>query len=436
MALTLDTSIQFLKGVGEKRAQLYAKLGIRTVRELLYHFPRQYIDLSAPISIMDAPLHENCAIRAKLTYKSGEQRIRAGLSVFKLIAQDHTGSLEVTVFNSKFTVERLETDHDYIFVGPVGGSILKREMSAPSIYPIPEKHAILPVYPQTSGVSSTLMRRNILQALEELTDIPDMLSDAIRQKYGFPHWMQSMRVIHFPESLSQVQTARDRFVFEELLTLCCALAILHSGNEAQQAPAMAPLDIGRFYQSLPFQPTAAQLRAIDESISDMGRCVPMNRLIQGDVGSGKTLVAAACIYFAFLSGFQSTMMAPTEILAEQHYNTLRAMLEPLGMTIALLTGSTRAAEKKRIASGLLDGGIDLCIGTHALLSDGVDFKNPGLVVTDEQHRFGVAQRARLSGKSSNAHVMVMSATPIPRTLSLIVYGDLSLSVIDEIPPGR
>lgn len=436
MAITLDTNIQYLKGVGERRAELYKKLGITGAGHLLYHFPRDYVDLSSPYSITDSPLYENCAIRARLMYKSSEQRVRAGLSLFKLVAEDHSGRLNITMFNTKFTVDSLQTDQEYIFVGKVGGSMLAREMSAPAVYPIPDKHTILPVYPQTAGITSKLIRVNVSQILEELPDLPDPLSQSIRERYGLMGWKESLHYIHFPETLEQAQAARERFIFEELLVLCCGLSMLHQHNQERTASIMSRQDMAAFYKLLPFTPTSAQNRAINEATADMCAEIPMNRLIQGDVGSGKTLVAAACIYFCFLNGLQSAMMVPTGILAEQHFSTLSRLLEPLGLNIVLLTGSTRAAEKRMIKKQLAEGEIDLCIGTHALLSEGVDFKDLALVVTDEQHRFGVAQRAKLSEKGKNAHTLVMSATPIPRTLSLIVHGDLQLSIIDELPPGR
>jgi ATP-dependent DNA helicase RecG len=436
LAITLDTNIQYLKGVGEKRAALYQKLGVSTVGELLYHFPRDYIDLSDPYTIQEAPLQENCAVRARLMKKSPEQRIRAGLSLFKLRAEDETGVLDITMFNTKFTVDSLRLDTEYIFYGRIGGTLLGREMNAPAIYPLPQDKAILPIYPQTAGITSKMIRRNISQALADLPELPDLLPEAIRETYSLPGWRESLHSIHFPEGFEQAHRARERFIFEELLVLCCGLSILRTGNHKRAAIPMETRDLGPFYNALPFVPTDAQYRAIEEAIGDLCGDVPMNRLIQGDVGSGKTLVAAACIYFCYRNGYQAAMMAPTEILAEQHFATLSALLAPHGIRVGLLTGSTKASEKKAVRAQLAEGELDLIVGTHALLSEGVAFGRLALVVTDEQHRFGVAQRAKLADKSKDTHVLVMSATPIPRTLSLIVYGDLSLSIIDELPPGR
>ncbi|MCL2055877.1 MAG: ATP-dependent DNA helicase RecG [Oscillospiraceae bacterium] len=441
----LDTDIRYSKGIGEKRAALYAKLGIATVGGLLYHLPRGYIDLSAPYGVLDAPIDENCAVKARLMRKSPEQRIRDGLSVFKLRAEDPSGVLNITMFNSKYTVDHLDLDREYIFYGRVSGGFTGREMNSPAIYPINGTERIVPIYPTTAGLSSNMIRFHIKSALAALPELPDPIPADIREKYALMGRKESLRNVHFPEDLQQAVCARERFVFEELLTLCCGLSILRAGSKIRRAAVIAPVDMRPFYGCLPFAPTNAQLRAIADIIGDLGGGLPMNRLIQGDVGSGKTLVAAAAIYCCFKNGRQSALMAPTEILAEQHFATLSEFLEPLGVRVGLLTGSVKAAEKRRVKDAIASGEIDLAIGTHALLSQGVEFPRLALAVTDEQHRFGVNQRAKLSAQglspeipddSRDVHVMVMSATPIPRTLSLIVYGDLQLSVIDELPPGR
>lgn len=436
MGLTPDTPIAYLKGVGEKRAALYAKLRILTVGDLLTHYPRDYVDLSAPYPIAEAPALEPCAIRARVIQKSPEQRIRSGLSIFKLQAADDTGVINITVFNSRYTVETMKLDEEFIFYGKVTPALLNREMTSPAIYPIPADHAILPIYAQTAGLNSKFMRQNIAEALPVVDSLPEMLPPGILKKYRLAPRSESMRTIHFPETLAAAHVARSRFVFEELLVLSCALATLHAENADKTITPMESRDLQPFYNSLPFSPTGAQLRCIGDAVGDMCLNTPMNRLIQGDVGSGKTLVAAACIYFAHRNGAQSAVMVPTEILAEQHYTTFSGFLAVFGLRCALLTGTTKAVERKLLLGQLANGEIDLCIGTHALLSQGVEFQNLALVVTDEQHRFGVAQRAKLSKKSEDAHVLVMSATPIPRTLSLIIYGDLKLSIIDELPPGR
>lgn len=434
--LTLDTPVQYLKGVGERRAELLHKLRIFTVKDLLLHFPRDYIDLSAPYPIADAPVLTPCAVRARIVSKAREQRIRSGLSIFKMVVADDSGELDITVFNSRYTVEAMKLDEEYIFYGKVAGTLLKREMTSPAIYDLPEENAILPVYAQTAGINSKFIRKCVAQAASVIDAMPEPLPPGILLRYQLPQQADGLRAIHFPESLAAAERARYRFIFEEFLVLSCALATLHAENTARTITPMENTDLEPFYASLPFRPTGAQLRCVGDAVADMCADVPMNRLIQGDVGSGKTLVAAACIWFASRNGAQAAVMVPTEILAEQHFSTFSAFLEPFGLCIELLTGSTKAAERRRILAGLADGSVGLVIGTHALLSEGVEFADLRLIVTDEQHRFGVAQRAKLSRKSEDAHVLVMSATPIPRTLSLIIYGDLGLSVIDELPPGR
>jgi len=436
LRLDINTDIRYLKGVGEKRAAGYQKLRIKTVGDLLYHFPRDYLDFSAPLPISEAPLQELCAVKARLVSKGNEQRIRAGLSVFKLLAEDDSGNMQVTLFNTKYTVAGMEPDREYFFYGRMEGTLLRREMTAPTIYPAAAEHSILPIYPQTAGITSRMIGRHIAEALEQLPVLTDPLPPGLREARSLPPLDEALRAIHLPASLGAAKRARNRFIFEELLVLSLALSTLHAEQATHVIEPMLPVNLDPFYRGLPFAPTAAQLRCIKEATGDMCGATPMNRLIQGDVGSGKTLVVAACVYFSFLNGCQSAVMVPTEILAEQHFSTLSGMLGHLGVGCALLTGSTKAAEKRRILAGLGDGTIHLCIGTHALLSAGVQFAGLSLVVTDEQHRFGVAQRAKLSQKSEGCHVMVLSATPIPRTLSLIIYGDLRLSTIDELPPGR
>lgn len=435
--MTSQTSIRYLKGVGDKRASLYHKLGVETVGDLLHHFPRSYIDLSNPHTIRDAPYQEPCAVKALLTRIGKEQRIRKGLSLWKLRAEDETGTpLDITLFNVKYTVEQLVPDRYYIFYGHVTGTLLRREMSAPEIYPADGGQPILPVYPLTAGLTTRMLRCHMAQALRELKNLPDPLPEHLRRELDLPELNRALRDIHFPQDLGQATQARRRFIFQELLVLCCALGSLRSQKTQAIISPMHPVDLQPFYDSLPFSPTGAQKRCIAECAADLIRDVPMNRLIQGDVGSGKTLIAAACAYILSKNGRQTAMMVPTEILAEQHLVTMSRFLEPLGLKVELLTGSTKAAQRRKVLDALALGQIDLLIGTHALLSEGVEFFDLGLVITDEQHRFGVKQRATLSQKGKDCHVLVMSATPIPRTLSLIIYGDLSLSILDEKPPGR
>lgn len=433
----LNKNIQYLKGVGEKRAALYARLGIETIQDLLYHFPRQYIDFSKIFLIAKAPMGENCAIRAMVSYKSNEQRIRKGLSIFKVKAVDDSADVTITFFNAKYTVDHLKIGEEYIFYGKLTGSLLHREMSAPMIIqPKGEEH-LSPVYALTAGLTSKMIATNMMQALQESKDaLQETLPAVLRQRFLLESLSNAVWNMHFPTDLQALERAKKRLIFEELFYLSLAFAIVKEKRKVQNKKQMHPVDMEKFYDALPFALTSAQKRVIAQALRDMCSETTMNRLVQGDVGSGKTVVAAACAYFAAGNGFQTALMAPTEILAHQHFATLTKLLQPLGVTVGLLTGSMTAKEKRSVLDALKNGEIALCVGTHALLTDTVTFQNLALVITDEQHRFGVEQRLQLSKKGENPHVLVMSATPIPRTLALIVYGDLDVSLIDELPPGR
>lgn len=437
MSDPLQREIRFLKGVGEKRAALYEKLGIATVGDLLHHLPRSYIDLTHPQEIYRCPLGESCAVRAMVLKKSGEQRIRRGLSLFKVTVGDDSGNLSITFFNAKFTVDALQVGEEYLFYGRMEGGLTRRAMSAPMVFPLREAAALLPIYPLTQGLTSRMIGQNVRQALSLLPEtLEDPLPNPLREAHRLCHLRYALENIHYPADEQAAAIARKRFVFEELLILCLALGSLkHTAQTAQGCP-MPQQNLAPFFEQLPFAPTGAQRRVIGEVARDLAGSLPMNRLVEGDVGSGKTLIAAAACYLAAKNGYQSVVMAPTAILAEQHYQTLQALLSPLGISVGLLTGSQKAAEKRQVRQALAAGELAVCAGTHALISQGVEFARIGCVVTDEQHRFGVSQRLQLQQKAQNPHVLVMSATPIPRTLALIIYGDLELSVIDELPPGR
>ena len=437
MAISLDTSIQYLTGVGPKRAALYQKLDIHTVRDLLYYFPRSYIDLTAPCDIAAMPLFEQCAVRARVVAKSAPQYIRRGMTLFRVKVADDSGSMVITFFNAKYAVEALKYDTEYIFYGRSGGTLTRREMASPSIYPADLPNALIPVYPLTQGLSSKMVGANIAQALQLLgEELDDPIPAFIRQEYHLCHLQFALRNIHLPTDRESAEIARRRLIFEELLMLALSLRSVRDDTYTQTSYVCGKADLQPFFDQLPFTLTGAQQRAIDQVRQDLAKNTPMNRLVQGDVGSGKTMVAAAASYIAFQNHYMSALMAPTEILAQQHYHGLSRLLEPLGMRLGLLCGSMTAKEKRDIKERIALGMVDLVIGTHALISKDVDLPNLALVVTDEQHRFGVRQRASLSEKSNHPHTLVMSATPIPRTLALIIYGDLEVSVIDELPPGR
>lgn len=437
MAISLDTSIQYLTGVGPKRAALYQKLDIHTVRDLLYYFPRSYIDLTAPCDIAAMPLFEQCAVRARVVAKSAPQYIRRGMTLFRVKVADDSGSMVITFFNAKYAVEALKYDTEYIFYGRSGGTLTRREMASPSIYPADLPNALIPVYPLTQGLSSKMVGANISQALQLLgEELDDPIPDFIRQEYHLCHLQFALRNIHLPTDRESAEIARRRLIFEELLMLALSLRSVRDDTYTQTSYVCGKADLQPFFDQLPFTLTGAQQRAIDQVRQDLAKNTPMNRLVQGDVGSGKTMVAAAASYIAFQNHYMSALMAPTEILAQQHYHGLSKLLEPLGMRLGLLCGSMTAKEKRDIKERIALGMVDLIIGTHALISKDVDLPNLALVVTDEQHRFGVRQRASLSEKSNHPHTLVMSATPIPRTLALMIYGDLDVSSIDELPPNR
>ena len=437
MAISLDTSIQYLTGVGPKRAALYQKLDIHTVRDLLYYFPRSYIDLTAPCDIAAMPLFEQCAVRARVVAKSAPQYIRRGMTLFRVKVADDSGSMVITFFNAKYAVEALKYDTEYIFYGRSGGTLTRREMASPSIYPADLPNALIPVYPLTQGLSSKMVGANIAQALQLLgEELDDPIPAFIRQEYHLCHLQFALRNIHLPTDRESAEIARRRLIFEELLMLALSLRSVRDDTYTQTSYVCGKADLQPFFDQLPFTLTGAQQRAIDQVRQDLAKNTPMNRLVQGDVGSGKTMVAAAASYIAFQNHYMSALMAPTEILAQQHYHGLSRLLEPLGMRLGMLCGSMTAKEKRDIKERIALGMVDLVIGTHALISKDVDLPNLALVVTDEQHRFGVRQRASLSEKSNHPHTLVMSATPIPRTLALMIYGDLDVSSIDELPPNR
>lgn len=437
MCLTLNDSVNRINGIGDKKTMLYHRLGIDSVRHLLLHLPRSYIDLTHISTISECEFGKPCVIRAEVFKKSSEQRIRKGLSVFKVEVGDGQETLLLTFFNTRFVVDSLKTGQSYLFYGIMGGTLIKREISAPQILPERWLGQLMPVYPACAGLSSRVVAQDVQRALAALSEpVDDTLPRDVRENAGLPTLNEAIRIVHAPESLSQGETARGRILFEELLVFSAAMLWLHSSRCDQKTVPMAPGGMREFFESLPFTPTGGQLAAIEDIDRDLSSGDVMNRLVQGDVGSGKTLVAAAAAYIVWQNGKQTAMMAPTELLAEQHYKTLTQLLAPFGIRVALMTGSLKAKERRVQDAWVAVGECDVVVGTHALLSGSTEFASLGLVITDEQHRFGVAQRAALTAKGEAVHTLVMSATPIPRTLSLILYGDLDVSLIKELPPGR
>ena len=436
----LNTDIRFIKGVGETRARALEKLHIRTLGDLISYYPRRWEDRTKLFPIRDLPEGEYACCRAMLAQEPTAHRISGGQTVVKVRAVDEGGVLDITFFHQEYRKNALHRGETYIFYGRAEGGGIRRRMANPLL----EKEGgqqltgrIMPVYPLTAGITQIMMAKAVRQGLDECRDLPeDVLPDEIRRAHHLCYAGFALENIHFPTSPEALNTARRRLVFEELFLLSCGLSLLRQRRESVHGLPCRAADMSDFYAALPFALTAAQRRAIEDAVGDMTSGRPMNRLCQGDVGSGKTMVAAACVWFAAQSRWQSALMAPTEILARQHYENLSPLFARFGLHCALLTSSTRAKERREILAGLADGSIDLCIGTHALLTEDVQYARLGLVITDEQHRFGVDQRAALSKKADSPHMLVLSATPIPRTLALIIYGDLDVSVIDELPPGR
>ncbi len=434
--MEFNASIKYLKGVGEKRAAMLGKLGIRTLWDLLTFYPRVYEDWSNIVSIKDAALNENVCIKAIAGMRCREHRIRKGMTLYKTEVTDGESLIDITFFNNKYAAEKIEQGKEYLFFGKITGKGYYRSMTSPEFVEFSGEGRMRPIYPQTAGMNSRAIEKLVKTAFEVCADFKDPLPEDIRNTYCLMSLEQALRNIHFPESKDLLSEARRRLIFEELFLL--ELGLMRLKTKSRQADAIPmPIDYTQeFFGVLPFELTGAQKRAISQAAEDMALEVPMNRLLQGDVGSGKTAVSAALIYNCTKNGFQSALMAPTEVLAVQHYKTLAKMFENTDISIALLTGSTPAAEKKKIKAALKSGEIDLAVGTHALIQKDVEFQSLALAVTDEQHRFGVNQRGSLSSKGKNPHTLVMSATPIPRTLALIIYGDLDLSILDEMPKGR
>ena len=440
MTVTRDTPLTDFPGVGEARAKKLEKLGLSTAGDLLTCYPRDYEDRRKVYAVAEAPLEGRVCIAAMAAEHPRLSRIRKGLELVQVKVVDHTGALHLTFFNQGYVERAIRAGEEYIFYGAVEVQGRRRSM----VNPIFERTGrqsftgcIMPVYRLTAGISNHMLASLARQALPCAEGLPETLPQHIRQAHSLAAAEFSLKNIHFPEDEKALDLARRRLAFEELFYLAVGLHFLKSRRGREGAgTAIAPRSKEDFLRLLPFAPTAAQSRVMDEVAADMSSGQPMNRLVQGDVGSGKTMVAAACCWFCWKNGRQSALMAPTEILAEQHFRGLSPLLEGLGMRLGLLTGSCTAKEKRLRKAALEAGELDLVIGTHALITGDTRFADLGLVVTDEQHRFGVAQRMTLSGKGEGSNVLVMSATPIPRTLALIIYGDLELSVIDELPPGR
>lgn len=436
--LTPDTPVRYLKGVGPKTAERFEKLGILTLSDLLCHYPRRYLDFSKPYSIAEAPADTECVVKAEVFAKPGGRILPGGRRMERITAGDDVSSLEITWFNNPYAAQKLELGQEYYFQGIVTGGMLRRQMVNPQVRTDAQVKSspFEAVYPQTEGLTSSAIAKCVRQLLPHAELLPDPLPSEMLKKSRLLSKADAVRAIHCPATEEEAFAARRRLIYEELLVLQLGIGRMKNHGAASTGAPMKKADASPFWESLPFSPTGAQQRAVEEILTDMSGETSMNRLLQGDVGSGKTLVAAAAIWACIRAGYQAALLAPTEILASQHAENLNRLLSPFGMRVALLTGGMKAAARRTTLAAIRDDEADLIVGTHAILSEGVEFARLGLAVVDEQHRFGVRQRGLLAEKAANPHLLVMSATPIPRTLGLLMYGDLDISILDELPPGR
>ena len=436
----LSDPVTMLKGVGPAKAKLLANLNIFTLGDLICHFPRGYEDRTKLVPIEKLEADVPACFKAVVMNTPRTAHIRKGLDLTKVQVADHSGRLTLTFFNNRYVTDNLLYGREYIFYGAVSGDFIGYNMTNPVFEatdaPAVTTRRVLPIYPLTAGLTNAALLRIVRQALAICDPPPEILPAEIRQQYGILPAEEAYRAIHEPASMAQAELAKKRLIFEEFFIFSAGLSLLRSGRAEKKAIPYTSLNLKPFLACLPFTLTGAQQRAVGEILADFRKGAPMNRLVQGDVGSGKTMVAAAAAFCAAQNGKQSALMAPTEILAEQHFASLNRIFSPLGISVALLTGSQTPKQKRLIREQIAAGEVQVAVGTHALLTDATQFCDLGLVIADEQHRFGVAQRSKLSAKGEDPHLLVMSATPIPRTLALLMYGDLDVSILDELPPGR
>ena len=437
----LSTDVRYIKGVGEQRAKALARLGVHTLGDLLNYFPRAYEDRTAVRPIAELAMDETACVRAMVAAEPRLTRVRRGLDLVKLRIVDESGSADVTFFNQSYVRDQLVLGESYVFYGKAGGNLLRKTLTNP-VFEREDRAGvvtgrILPLYRLTHGISNKLVVSAVECALDACGDmLPELLPAEITERYELAKVGFTYRNIHFPSDPHSLELAKRRIAFENLFVRACAVQKMRETQQQVKGQYIPTPSMEEFFDSLPFSPTGAQRRAIDEMLCDMASGKRMSRILQGDVGSGKTLVAAALLWAVQRAGYQSAFMAPTEILAQQHAKTLQKFLDPFGINVLLLTGSMKAKEKSAVKAALAGGSCHIVVGTHALLTEDVEFCNLALTVTDEQHRFGVAQRSTLHDKGAHPHILVMSATPIPRTYALVIFHDLAVSVLDELPPGR
>ena len=448
--MDFSTNISKLSGIGKKRCECFEKLGIKTIEDLLYHFPRAYQNRGEILPLAMTPDGTVGAFRLTIATKPQTVMLKNRMQLTKFVAFDDTAKVTIIFFNQSYVKDVFNVGDEFRFYGKLSVKYGKREMSSPVYEPIiPGRRLpdLVSVYPLTDGLTQKILKSACEEAIKTLIaegyEFPDVFTKEQLKKYELMPLREALLAIHFPTDVERVKKARERFVFEELYVFSLGISLAKKHKKEGNAFRMENTDVSGLLSLLPYEMTNAQRRSVGEILRDLSNenSIPMSRLLSGDVGSGKTAVAMAALYCAVKNNTQAAFMAPTEILATQHYNDIKPIFESLGIKTALLTGSTTAANKRLIYEGVCNGQIDVVIGTHAILNEKLEFELLGLVITDEQHRFGVKQRSMLAAKSSvdgqyEPHVLVMSATPIPRTLALIIYGDLDLSVLDELPPGR
>jgi len=436
----LSDPVTILKGIGPAKAKQFENLNIFTLRDLICHFPRGYEDRTKLVSIESLQPDVPACFKAMVMNTPRTSHIRKGLDLTRVQLADHSGRLNVTFFNNKYAAEQLVYGREYIFYGAVSGDFIGYNMTNPIFESLDSApvttRRVLPIYPLTAGLTNAAVLKAVRQALAICDPPAEILPEEVRKKYGILPAERAYQAIHEPSSMAEAEQAKKRLIFEEFFVFSAGLSLMRVSRAEKKTAPYQDLDLSDFHSALPFTLTGAQRRAVEDILKDVSSGAPMNRLVQGDVGSGKTMVAAAAAFCAARNGKQSALMAPTEILAEQHFASLNKIFEPMGITVALLTGSQTAKQKRIVRERIEAGDVQVAVGTHALLTDTTVFRSLGLVIADEQHRFGVAQRSKLSAKGEDPHLLVMSATPIPRTLALLMYGDLEVSILDELPPGR
>ena len=438
----LDSPIRFVSGIGETRAKAFEKAGVATVGDLLAYFPRRFENRGETRKLFDLPDGETASVVVRIDSSPKEARGKSGRIFVRVSASDDTGTLYMTFFNQPWIKKQLATGKLFRVYGKISMGLYGRDTVNPVLEPyIPGMQGIYPIYPASGALTQSLIAKTVRLALPAASEIPDVLPAELQKQFMLLPKSEAVRKMHAPQTERDVSDASRTLAFEELTVFQLALRRMRSGRDDRVANAMSlkGTSVRTFFENLPFSLTGAQQRAIKDIFADMQRTVPMMRLVQGDVGSGKTVLSVSAAYLCAKNGYQSAIMAPTEILASQHYATFEKMLSPYGINVLLITGSMTAAQKKNARAAIAEGTADVIIGTNAVIQSGVEFKNLALAVTDEQHRFGVMQRSALVSKGKEGktpHTLVMSATPIPRTLSLILYGDLDISILDERPPGR